>query len=220
VKVIRMGVNVPPQTMVTEHDGSSLRLIMPANMKKVKGHVYLLQAIEMLAERGIDIHVDLAGDGVLRQDILQFIQDKGLQKNVRYLGVMSHEKLLQQLGSGTWDALVLASIVTEDGDAEGVPVALIEAMSYGVPVIATETGGIPELLRNGGGLMVPEKSPRAIADAIEHLAQDSSLREKLGKTGRKWIEEEFAMDKVAEKIVKEMEKARLEQKKRDKLYSL
>jgi glycosyltransferase involved in cell wall biosynthesis len=213
VKVIRMGVDVPSQTTTVKRDVSSLRLIMPANMKEVKGHIYLLRAIEMLVERGLEIHVDLAGDGVLRQDILQSIKDKGLQENVHYLGVVSHEKLLQQLGSGTWDALVLASIVTEDGDAEGVPVALIEAMSYGVPVIATETGGIPELLGHDGGLMVPEKDPRALADALENLAQDYSLRERLGRTGRRRIKDEFAIGKVVDGIVEEMKAARLSQKR-------
>jgi glycosyltransferase involved in cell wall biosynthesis len=209
VNIIRMGVDLPSKTANVKRDVSSFRLIMPANMKKVKGHSYLLQAAEILVERGLSIHIDLAGDGVLRQDIMQSIDERGLKKQVRHLGVMSHDTLLQQLGSGTWDALVLASIVTEDGDAEGVPVALIEAMSYGVPVVATETGGIPELLENGCGLMVPDKNPQALADALEKLAEDHSLRERLVRSGRERIKEEYAISKVSKRILEELEEATL-----------
>lgn len=102
---------------------------------------------------------------------------------------------------GEVDAVVLPSLTTDDGEREGIPVALMEAMAYGIPVVSTNTGGIPELLSDGAGLMVREKEAQELAGAIEKLIKDEGLSAEIGKKGRQMIEKEFNLQKNARMLL-------------------
>jgi glycosyltransferase involved in cell wall biosynthesis len=183
--------------------------VVPANLLEVKGHTYLLQALQILGDRGVDLHLDLAGDGPLREDLLRETNELGLGDRVNFLGLVPHEKLLERLQTGVWDILVLPSIVTGSGEKEGIPVALIEAMSCRVPVVSTATGGIPELFeRVDEALLVPPKDPAALAQAIERVAVDPALRERLVELGSRRVEDSFAVEQVTEELVKRFEVCR------------
>mgnify|MGYP000862979628 FL=1 len=95
----------------------------------------------------------------------------------------------------------MPSIENKDGEKEGIPVALMEAMAAGVPVISTTTGGIPELLDNGAGILVPPEDSEALANAIERLLKYPELRRELGIKGREKVEKEFAIDSVVRKMI-------------------
>jgi glycosyltransferase involved in cell wall biosynthesis len=103
--------------------------------------------------------------------------------------------------------VVLASVDLGSGVHEGIPVALIEAMSYGIPVVATATGGTPELLLPGTGLLVPPADPAALADALQTLLRDGKLRDRLGDSGRQRVLEAHDIFQVAAELVKEFEAA-------------
>jgi len=114
--------------------------------------------------------------------------------------------LLQRLRMMDWSMLVLPSIVTDSGEKEGIPVAIIEAMSCRVPVVSTTTGGIPEVFEGvDEALLVPARDPVALADAIERLIKDPGLRKRLVEAGRRRVEEDFAIEKVAAKLAKRFE---------------
>jgi glycosyltransferase involved in cell wall biosynthesis len=203
--VIHMGVRVP----FVKHRGlpnntpKVLRVVVPANLLEVKGHTYLLQALRILTDRGVDVHLDLAGDGPLREDLVRETNDLGLRDRVTFLGLVPHERLLEGMRTGSWDVLVLPSIVTDSGEKEGIPVAIIEAMSCRVPVVSTQTGGIPELFeRVDGALLVPPRDPAALAEAIEKVASDPTLRERLIELGSRRVKDSFAVKQVAEELVK------------------
>jgi glycosyltransferase involved in cell wall biosynthesis len=104
--------------------------------------------------------------------------------------------------------VILASIDLGNGLHEGVPVALIEAMSYGIPVVATPTGGTAELVLPGSGLLVPPANPAALADAIQSLLEDARLREQLGESGRQRVLAGWDIVGVAAELVREFETAR------------
>jgi glycosyltransferase involved in cell wall biosynthesis len=120
---------------------------------------------------------------------------------VRLLGVISHARLLDDLRAHRWDAAVLPSIVTDDAD-EGIPVALMEAMASGLPVLSTRTGAIPELLDGGAGLLVAGGDAKAFADGLERLAGDSELRALLAVRGRRRVEREFDVVQIASTLVR------------------
>jgi len=109
---------------------------------------------------------------------------------------------------GEVDVVVLPSTDLGDGVHEGIPVSLMEAMSYGIPVISTTTGGIPELLGSEAGLLVPERDPLALAEAIEHLARDPSLCRRLGESGRRKVREEFSVEKVVDELIRRFQSGR------------
>ncbi len=94
---------------------------------------------------------------------------------------------------------MLPSARTPEGDQEGVPVSLIEAMAAGVPVVSTECGSIPELVTEGSGLLVPAADPAGLRGAIEAL-RDPELRRRLSVAGRARVEREFDVDRVAAEL--------------------
>ena len=203
--IIHMGVAIPPAEHIKRrHDpGRVPRMVVPANLLEVKGHVYLLEAVRLLKDRGVDVHVDLAGDGPLREALMGKVEKLGLRDRVAFLGLLPHEKLLDGMRTGGWDLLVLPSIVTDSGEKEGIPVAIIEAMSRRVPVVSTATGGIPELFEGvDNALLVPPRDPAALAEAIAGLIRDPRLRECLVESARRRVENDFAVEQVAVELVR------------------
>jgi glycosyltransferase involved in cell wall biosynthesis len=185
------------------------RLVFAANLLEVKGHVYLLEAVRLLSDRSVHVQLDLAGDGPLREALVSKVETLGLGEQVTFLGLVAHEKLMRQLEAGRWDMLVLPSVVTDTGDKEGIPVALIEAMSYRVPVVSTETGGIPEVFQGmHGAPLVPPEDPAALAETIERLTKDREVRDRLAEAGRRRVEESFAIEQVVEELVERFEACR------------
>ena len=206
--VIHMGVAIPPaENIESRHDpGRVLRIVVPANLLEVKGHTYLLEAVRLLKDRGVDVHVDLAGDGPLREELMSRVEKLGLRDRVAFLGLLPHEKLLGSMQTGAWDLLVLPSIVTHSGEKEGIPVAIIEAMSRRVPVISTLTGGIPELFEGvDDALLAPPRDPAALAEAIVRLFGNPDLRERLVESGRRRVEDSFAVEQVARELTRRFE---------------
>jgi glycosyltransferase involved in cell wall biosynthesis len=208
--VIHMGVKLPSvEATQPRQDGQAFHMIVAANLLEVKGHTYLLEAVRLLVDRNVDVRLDLAGDGPLRGELAAKVRELRLGDRVTFLGLLAHEKLLQQLGARSWDMLVLPSIVTGAGDAEGIPVTLIEAMSCRVPVVTTATGGIPELFEGvEDAPLVPPKDPTALADFIEKFVKDSKLRDRLADSGRRRVEENFTIEQVVEELIKRFETSR------------
>jgi len=200
--VIHMGVALPRTTARGRAPAGSnaLRAVMAANLVEIKGHVYLVEAVRLLRGRGVRVRVDLAGDGPLRAAIERKVRDYGLEGDVKFLGALPHERLMTQLQAGTWDLMVLPSIVGQAGEQEGVPVSLMEAMSCGIPVISTSTGGIPELLGQGAGVLVPPKAPPALAQAIERLSGDPAMRQQLAEAGRQRVQASFGIEEVVAEL--------------------
>jgi glycosyltransferase involved in cell wall biosynthesis len=206
--VIHMGAYMPSAKHgeLQNDNGRVTRVVVPANLLEVKGHIYLLEALRLLVDRGVGVHVDLAGDGPLRKELAHKVEKLELGERVTFLGVLPHEELLKSMQTGGWDILALPSIVTDSGEKEGIPVAIIEAMSCRVPVVSTATGGIPELFEGvDGALLVPPRDPVALAEAIERVIRDPGLRERLIESGRRRVEDSFAVERVAAELVKGFE---------------
>jgi len=153
----------------------------------VKGHQFLLQAWKLLRDRGVKASLWLAGDGELKASLKTLAAHLQLGDSIKFLGTLNHDDLLDSYKAGLVSAVVLASVDLGGGCHEGIPVALVEAMSHGVPVIATTTGGIPELVQPGTGLLVPPENPSALAGALENILKDEQLAQTIGQNGRDWV---------------------------------
>ncbi len=201
VVVLHLGVPLPLGSRKISKGyakGETFVLLCPAAFLPIKGHKYLLEALRLLPEH---VHLWLAGEGPLKSELMSLVQNLGLESRVRFLGYLAHDKLLELYSEGLVDAVVLPSVDLGEGLNEGIPVALIEALAFGYPVVATATGGIPELLAEGAGLLVPDKSPEALAQAISQLVYDENLRKELGRRGRLRVEQEFAVEKVVRTLL-------------------
>jgi colanic acid/amylovoran biosynthesis glycosyltransferase len=206
VCIIHMGVPLPLRVSA-RRQREEFRIITAANLRAVKGHRYLIEAARLCRDRGVRISVELAGDGPLRGYLEAQVMAAGLADTVRFLGVLAHEELLEGMLQGRWDVAVLPSIIVSESEQEGIPVFLIEAMATGLPVIATQTGGISELLENGAGLLVRERDPEGLEAALRTLTADSALYETLAVRGRERVMSQFDIRAVAGQLIARMERA-------------
>jgi len=180
--VVRLGVD--PAHLSPHHPArpasQPLRIVCTGRLVAAKGHHILLEALNHLRGRGIPFHATLIGDGPERTRLENFASLRGLQESVTFTSALSHAETLTHVRDA--DIFVLASF------AEGIPVALMEAMAFAVPCISTTVAGIPELITSGqDGLLVPPANSAALADAIESLAQDPALRAFLGHSARRRV---------------------------------
>ena len=199
IKVIHVGVALPLFRSTVQKETFTIACV--ANLVLKKGHEYLLRACSRLQQRGINLHCLLFGDGPLRDKLQQMASKFDLNNVIKFCGSVAHDEILKLYSTGAASVVILPSIETKDGEKEGIPVALMEAMAAGVPVISTTTGGIPELLDNGAGILVPPEDSEALANAIERLFKDAELRRELGIKGREKVEKEFAIDSVVREMI-------------------
>ncbi len=150
----------------------------------VKDHVSLVEAVAHLRPEGIEPTLVIAGDGPLRQEIVQRAAAWGVGRQVRLLGHRPDvETVLAAL-----DVFVLSSI------SEGLPNTVLEAMATGLPVVATRVGGTDEVVEDGvTGVLVPPRSPEALGGAIARIIRDGALRGAMGAAARRRVETEFAL---------------------------
>jgi colanic acid/amylovoran biosynthesis glycosyltransferase len=198
LQVVPMGVRIPH--VVHWNRTIPAVVLCPADLLEVKGHRFLIEAWKILRDRGTLAKLWLAGEGGLKSSLEAFVADLRLSDSVAFLGTMNHDDLLDLYRGGRISAVVLASVDLGGGCHEGIPVALVEAMSYSVPVIATNTGGIPELVIPGTGLLVPPENPAALGDAIQAILQDSVFAEQIGQRARRHVRETRDVARVAAEL--------------------
>jgi glycosyltransferase involved in cell wall biosynthesis len=190
--VVHLGVELP-QTPAPCAMNGTLRILAPARLHPIKGHTDLLDGLARLQARHVPFHCTLAGDGELYADIAARIARMGLGSCVTMRGLVEHSILLDEMHRGEYDVIALTSVVDTSlpEQFEGIPVSLMEAMAAGVPCIATETGSIPELITAQTGILVNQRDPAALAEALERLAADAGLRRRLGLAARERIAQHF-----------------------------
>ncbi len=202
LSLLRMGVAVPevaPEVTLKE----TTRLVCPANLIPVKGHIDLLRAIAALRSRRIDVTLDLVGDGPLRPFLESLCEDLGIEERVRLRGQVERSRLLDAYARSEYDCVILPSRDLGDGLHEGIPVSLMEAMAYSIPVISTRTGGIGELVRHEvDGLLVAPEDVKSLAESIERITDDAQLRLQLGRNARERILQHFDVNRVAGELDK------------------
>jgi len=161
-----------------------------------KGYTHLVEAARLLKDRGVPFDVRIIGGGPDHAMLSRRIAELGVGDRVKLDGSMPQEKLLPILRQA--DAFVLPCVLARDGDQDGIPVSLMEAMAYGIPCVSTTVSGVPELITDGKeGLLVPQQDPRALADALERLARDPELRARFGAASRRKVEAEFTLQGLA-----------------------
>jgi glycosyltransferase involved in cell wall biosynthesis len=154
------------------------RLLCVCRLAPEKGHRYLFEALTLLNARGVLCHLDIVGTGVLEEELKAQVDALGLGRQVTFHGYVPYGPALFELYQRA-GALVLSSLT------EGFPQVINEALCIGLPTIATAVGGIPAFLTDGDtALLVPPGDVAALAGAIERLAGDEKLRERLRRNGR------------------------------------
>jgi glycosyltransferase involved in cell wall biosynthesis len=174
-------------------------LLSVGRLVEKKGFDDLLHALADLLRRGTPFECRIYGDGPLREE-LEGLRDRlGLHDRVRMMGARSGDEVLVALKDA--DVFVLMARQADDGDRDGIPNVLVEAMACEVPVVATAAGGIAELVRDGSnGLLRPERDRAGVAAALQSLLADEGLRRRLGESGRRTVEADFDVDVAARRL--------------------
>ncbi len=170
-------------TGATRPADQPLRILAVGRLVPKKGYPVLLEALAGLHRGGVEFSARIVGGGDLRPELVRRIDELGLTDRVELLGALAQPAVRAEYAAA--DVLVQASVVTANGDRDGIPNSVMEAMACGLPVVASSVAGIPEVVRDGRtGLLVPPGDSAALTAALQRLAGDDSLRRQLGTEAR------------------------------------
>lgn len=191
IRTIHVGVDVSTHALPRRDGSSKLVVVSVGRLTEKKGFSTLIDAFSSLPS-GLAQEAELViiGDGPLRDRLLRQATGSPARDSIRVLGAMPHKDVLRRIERAS--VFVLASQTASDGDMEGIPVVLMEAMARGIPVISTYHSGIPELIEHGvSGLLVPEADAPALTDALASVVRDPAAAELRAQAGKRMIELRF-----------------------------
>lgn len=206
VRTHRTGVDCEAIPYAPRDPGPVLQITSAARLMEKKGIEFALRALADLASRRPDIawRYEVIGDGPLRPRLESLKDGLGLGDRVSFEGAQPHAVVKQRLAQS--DVFLLPSVTAADGDVEGVPVALMEAMAAGLPVVSSIHSGIPELVQSGvTGLLAPERDAIQLSRHVEWIAENPEGRRAMSDAARAFVVREFNQqalnDRLADMLV-------------------
>lgn len=179
--------------------GETPRLVFVGRLAEKKGLAYALRALARLQAEDRPATLTVVGDGELRGELELLAVELGLESAVRFLGRQPQERVVPLLREH--HLLIAPSVTAADGDQEGIPNVLKEAMACGMPVVATTHSGIPELVEHGvSGVLAPERDAEALARELRGLLDRPERWPEMGRAGRARVEEAFDGDRLNDEL--------------------
>jgi glycosyltransferase involved in cell wall biosynthesis len=191
--VIRCGVPLGETSSPNAPDPQGVfRILSLGRMVHKKGFDLLIQASELLSKRGLGVRLTIAGDGPEWEALRTLAKTTTIAKDIHFAGPVDNKAVPALLAES--DCFVLACRTAIDGDRDGIPVVLMEAMAAGVPIISGDLPSIRELIQDGvNGKLVLAEDVAAIASAMEAIAKDAAYSQALAQTARTTVESEFSI---------------------------
>ena len=188
--------------------GEPPRVLTVGRLVEKKGHDVLLQAAALVRDRGIDFTLRVAGEGPEWPRLQRLVHELGLGERVIFLGPLTESEVEKEYESA--DVFALPCRKLANGDQDGLPNVILEAMAHGLPVVSTRLGGIVEAIVDGeSGLLANQGDFSGLAHHIGHLLAQASVREQLGRVGRRRAAELFDRGAVLPQVVEALEDAGL-----------
>ncbi len=179
-----------------------VNIVTVARLVEKKGIEYGIRAVAKLIARtsNLNIQYTIVGDGYLRKKLQRLITKLGVGNAVKLLGSQQQEEVIKILNDS--HIFLAPSVTSKRGDQEGIPVALMETMAMGLPVVTTQHSGIPELVQDGiSGFLVPERDVEALTEKLSYLVKDPELWSKMGAAGRSFVEKHYNISKLNHQLV-------------------
>ncbi len=193
ITCIPHGLDKADYSLAARLPGEKFLILSVAQLAERKGLRYLIEACAQLREHGLSFECQIIGEGPQRRELEELIKRHALTGLVSLSGALPHDQVLQ--GYRQADLFVMPCVQSADGDVDGIPNVLLEAMAMQVPVISTAVSAIPELIKpEWNGLLVPPNDPQALAAAIMRLKDDQELRLKLSQRGRETVFAEYEIE--------------------------
>lgn len=202
LQVIRCGIDLSYFSSPAAEQfptSSPVQITSIGSLIEKKGHEYLIKACNILKNQDFPFQCMIIGAGSQHAFLENMIRENNLSEYVVLAGKKSQDWVRDRLSRS--HLFVLACVRTDDNDQDGIPVAMMEAMAMGIPVISTAVSGIPEIIINEEtGLIVDERDPEFLCKAIIRLSSDASLRKALGEKGLMLIQQEYDIRKNVKQL--------------------
>ncbi|RMD95180.1 MAG: colanic acid biosynthesis glycosyltransferase WcaL, partial [Calditrichaeota bacterium] len=184
------GINLQKFKPANGFKSSPPLLLSVGRLVEKKGFPVLLKACAILRKAGLQFKCMIVGDGPSRQDLQRQVKHLNLQECVQMAGSLGHDCLIPLYSQAT--LFVLPCLVTDEGDRDGIPNSILEAMAMELPVVSTRVSGISEAVEDGvHGFLVEENNPVALAHAMEQLLSNPNLAKQFGQQSRRKVERTF-----------------------------
>lgn len=194
VKLVYNNLTFPKLESKMPPDPPPYRILAIGRMVRTKGFPELLTAVARLRREGLPVHLAIVGDGSWRKKLLRMRGDLKLENCISMPGFVPHDQLRDL--SKKYHLLVVPSVIHKNGDRDGIPNVIMEAMNAGLPVVASDVCGISEVVKNGEtGLLVPQRNPAALADAMRYMLENPEFAQKTARSGKKLVHELFNTSK-------------------------
>lgn len=181
----------------------AIRILTVARLVEKKGLEYSIRAVAKVVNKHpkCEIEYKIAGEGFLKNELKTLISELGMEDKIKLLGWCDQDEVRKLFGES--HIFILSSVTAENGDREGQGLVLQEAQAVGMPVISTLHNGIPEGVQDGqSGFLVPERDVDALAEKLEYLILHPEIWPKMGRAGRKYVEEYYDINKLNLQLVK------------------
>jgi len=181
----------------------TLRVVTVARLVEKKGVRYLCEAVADAAANGVPIDLEIIGDGPLQAELEAFVASRGMAAHIHLRG--RRDKAFVQAALRAADVFALPSVTAADGDQEGIPVSLMEAMAAGVPCLSTVHSGIPELIDDGrSGWLVPERDAAALAEKLTAIQRGSYDLAAVARHARETVEARFNQHRLHDQLAAQL----------------
>ncbi|NES22560.1 MAG: glycosyltransferase family 4 protein [Symploca sp. SIO3E6] len=191
IKIVRCGVDTQKYEFIAKEKFNKVPVIGSlGRLVEKKGMDVFILALSQLYQNGLDVHVEIGGDGPLMEPLKELTAKHNLSSKINFKGAIAHDEVFSWLRS--IDIFVLACKKDSNGDQDGIPVVLMEAMAIGIPVISTDISGIPELIQDGvSGFLAKPNDPDSLAQAISKFLDGSQHLSPMTESARQRMSKEF-----------------------------
>ena len=177
-----------------------VHLFTVARLVEKKGVEYAIRAVARILKKHPQIEYKIAGDGPLKDQLNELVETLNLSDHVKLLGWKQQAEIVKLMAEA--DILLAPSVTSQDGDQEGIPVVLMEALAQGLPVLSTWHSGIPELIQDGkSGFLVPERDADALTEKLAYLLEHPQEWPQMGRAGRDYVEKHYDINILNDQLV-------------------
>ena len=205
IDVIHVGIEPEKYKTTSPAEAGAPLILCVAAHKPYKGLPVLIEACRILRDSHVKFRCEVIGQGPMRDALQKMIAEKGAGDVIALVGPKPQDEVARKMAEAAF--FVLPSIIADDGQMEGIPVSLMEAMASSRAVISTSISGIPELVEDGvNGLLVPPADAQALARAMRSLLESPDRARAMGERGRRKVRAEFELGETVSRLIARLER--------------